>query len=442
MKNRPNLIIIKIEELKKAEYNPRKINELELEKLKQSIENFGIVDPIIINNDNTIIGGHQRVRACEELNIKEVPAIQLNIDKKKEKALNLALNKISGSWDEELLMQLLYEIDEDLREFTGFEDKEINKYLDKMIEEDPEDDFNPESSKKPISKYGDLYKLGEHRLLCGDATKEEDIKTLMGGGGIAQMSFTDPPYNIDYQGGMNTHGQNKREGIKNDKMTKEQFKGFLTKSVRNIIDKTEGGIYICMSSVELDTLKSVFEYEGGHFQSFIIWAKNTFTLSRSDWQNQYEPILYGWPAKNKNHYFVGHRDEGNVWENLEKLKPKITEENKMEIKVGGFHITLDQPVTGKICRKKDCTDIWKEKKPTKSVEHPTMKPIKLVLKAIKASSKVDDIVLDPFGGSGSTLIACEKAKRKCYMSELDPKYIDIIIKRWEKLTGQKAKKLN
>lgn len=363
--------------------------------------------------------------------------VNLTIDK--EKALNVAMNRISGEWDEDLLAQLLNSIKADI-EKTGFEANEITRLLDKLLDKDPEDDFEVKVPKNPKSRTGYTYKLGRHTLMCGDATNAEQVKILMGGK-VAQMVFTDPPYNIDYQGGMSTHNQNKREGIMNDKMSKSAFFQFLKKSIGNMIDHCDGGIYICMSSTEIDTLKMAFEESGGHFQSFLIWVKNTFTLSRSDWQNQYEPILYGWGDKVKNHYFVGHRDEGNVWQNLEQLKPKVDEDGKMSLKLGEYHIVLDQVVTGQICVKKEQTDIWKEKKPVKSDLHPTMKPIRLVQKALKASSKRDDIVLDLFGGSGSTLIACEKSERTCHTMELDPGYADVIISRWEQLTGQKAVKL-
>ena len=255
------------------------------------------------------------------------------------------------------------------------------------------------------------------------------------------MVFTDPPYNVDYQGGGSyaNHGTPKREKIENDKQTGEKFKSFLDESIKNMFAFCEGAFYICMSSKELASLKDVFEKNGGHWQSFIIWVKNTFTLSRSDWQNQYEPIMYGWNADIKNHYFAGFRDEGNVWENLETILPAFDGETTT-IKVGNYHLKLKGKIEGKICRKKDCVDIWNEKKPTKSKEHPTMKPLRLMEKAIKASSLRGQIVLDTFGGSGSTLIAAELTGRQCRMMELDEKYCDVIVKRWEKITGKKAEK--
>ncbi len=248
------------------------------------------------------------------------------------------------------------------------------------------------------------------------------------------MVFTDPPYNVDYT------SDNKREKIQNDAMSPEEFRKFMNESLVAMLTHCDGVFYVCMSSKELASLKDAFEKNGGHWQSFIIWVKNTFTLSRSDWQNQYEPIMYGWNGKNKKHYFTGFRDEGNVWENLDRLKPTF-DGKETTLKVGAFHLKIKGEIEGKIVRKTETMDIWHEKKPTRSSDHPTMKPIRLVAKGIKASSKVGDIVLDPFCGSGSTIIACEETKRKGYGMEIEPKYVQVIIDRWKLLTKQNEKKV-
>lgn len=431
---------IPITQLIPADYNPRMIDSHELDKLKRSIKEHGFVEPVVVNKDMTIIGGHQRIKAAKELEYTEIPCVVVDLPKNKEKTLNLALNRISGEWDNDKLQQILVEMDDEDRRLTGFDPEEISKQLDKLMNPD-EDGFDPDEAMGEVPPYqqGDMWKLGEHILMCGDSTNPLHVKTLMGEDRAA-MTFTDPPYNIAYEGGMNTHGQNKREMILNDKMTDAQFYDFLYKCIKNMLDYTDGCLYICMSSSELVNLKKAFEDAGGHYQSFIIWAKNTFTLSRSDWQNQYEPILYGWRDDVVNHYFVGHRNLGNVWEELDVVKPTFAE-GKTTIKVGDYHLELEGEVKGKIIRKKDQMDVWKENKPTKSKEHPTMKPIKLVARALRASSIQDDIVLDLFGGSGSTLITAEKMKRKARIMELDPQYVDVIIKRWEKLTEQKAEYL-
>lgn len=268
-----------------------------------------------------------------------------------------------------------------------------------------------------------------HRVLCGDSTKKEDVERLMSGNS-AQMCFTDPPYNIDYQGGVGAHKQNKRERIQNDKMSKEDFREFLNKAIKSIVKNTDGGIYICMGPSELDSLKGEFEKAGGQWQSFIIWVKNNFTLGGADYQNTYEPILYGWRKGVVNHYFIDRRDIANVWEDLSKVKTEY-DGKETTITFAGFKVKLQGKIEkGQVIRKKQYVDIWRHNKPIKSSEHPTMKPISLVTEAILNSSREGNIVLDPFLGSGSTLIASEKTNRICYGIEIDPKYIDVIIQRY------------
>ena len=432
---------VPIGDLKPADYNPRVWSKESREQLTKSIREFGLVDPIIANSatgrENIVIGGHFRLDIAKELHYETVPVFYINLaDIEKEKELNVRLNKNSGDWDWEMLANF----GKDLLLNVGFESLSIDKMFG--LGDEDEDEFDPDATysaiNEPKAKLGDVYQLGTHRLMCGDATKAEDVAKLMDGL-KADMIFTDPPYNVAYEGGGNyaDNGMPKREMIKNDEMSSADFFTFLDNSIKNMMDHCDGVFYICMSSKELESLKNTFEKNGGHWQSFIIWVKNTFTLSRSDWQNQYEPILYGWNANKVNHYFAGFRDEGNVWESLETVKPKF-DGQKTIINVGNHHIEIDGQATGKVCRKKDCVDIWYEKKPTKSTEHPTMKPIKLVIKALKASSRTGELVLDLFGGSGSTLIAAEQTGRACNMMEFDPKYVDVIIKRWEELTSDTA----
>jgi len=269
--------------------------------------------------------------------------------------------------------------------------------------------------------------------MCGDSTKIEDVEKLMNGQ-KADMVFTDPPYNVDYQGSMNTHSKNEKSPILNDSMSSENFYAFLYDAIKNMMAYCKGSFYICMSSKELPNLKTAFENAGGHWQSFIIWVKNNFTLSRADYQQQYEPILYGWNAENKNHYFAGFRDVGNVWyETKNRIK---YEDGKTTIRVGDIKIELEGKVQGKFLKRKSKTDIWEFDKPSKSEEHPTMKPVKLCGAAIKDASIDGGKVMDLFGGSGSTLIACEQLNRTCYMMEIDPKYCDVIRKRYAKFVGK------
>lgn len=255
------------------------------------------------------------------------------------------------------------------------------------------------------------------------------------------MAFLDPPYNINYTGGQNAEGTYKREAIANDNMSKENFYNFLAEITKRICENVVGGVYICMSSSELESLKRAWEANGGHWQSFIIWVKNNFTLSRADYQNTYEPILYGWPVGITNHFFSGRRDLANVWEDLREVKTTFDGEYT-EIKFQGFAIKVKGKIEkGFVQRKKQKVDIWRYDKPTVSKLHPTMKPIALCKEAIINSSRKGDIVMDLFLGSFSTLIAAEKTGRVCYGAELDPKYIDVGILRWEQETGQKAKLL-
>ena len=276
--------------------------------------------------------------------------------------------------------------------------------------------------------------------MCGDATLSDDVNKLMDGK-MAQMCFTDPPYNVDYTGGVDKTGKkHQRDVMQNDKMSDESFYNFLSETSKRIIENTIGGVYICMSAVQLGSLKNAWENNGGHWQSFIIWVKNNFTLSRSDYQHIYEPILYGWSTEIVNHYFNKSRDIPNVWEDLREVKTEF-DGKYTSIKFHGFEVKIKGKPEGTIRRKKMMTDIWRHDKPIASPEHPTMKPIGLCSEAIKNSSRIDDIVIDYFLGSGSTLIAADKMNRICYGMELDPIFIDVVIKRWEILTGEKAKQI-
>lgn len=382
--------MLKIADIKPYEKNAKKHPKNQVEKIANSIKRFGFAQPVVVDSNNVCIIGHGRIEASKLLKLNEVPTLMMdNLSEDEVKALRLADNRLNESdWDMGLVLEELKGLDLDLALTTGFE----RDIFDTVVE----DDFDPEVKPEPKAQLGDIYQLGEHRLMCGDSTKKEDVDRLMNKNRV-QMVWTDPPYNIAYERSMNSNGQNKGDIIKNDNMSSESFYTFLLSAVRNMLDFCDGAVYICMSSSELVNLKNAFDNAGGHFQSFIIWAKNTFTLSRSDWQCQYEPILYGWNKEVVHHYFVGHRNIGNLWESFDTIKPSF-EDGKTKIKIGEYHLELDGQVTGKIINKTDQTDLWKEKKPTKSKEHPTMKPIKLVCRALKASSERGDCVLDLFAG--------------------------------------------
>jgi len=387
---------IKIQDIKPYEKNAKKHTRKQIDQVANSIKRFGFVQPLVIDKNNELIIGHCRLEASKKLGMTEVPTLKLeDLSEEEVKALRLADNKLNESaWDMDLVIPELKGLSDDLLDLTGFD-------RDLIIEPDEKDDEVPEVPKKPRSKLGDLYELGKHRVLCGDSTKEEDVERLMNGK-IANMCFTDPPYNVDYQGGMGTHRQNKREGIQNDKMSKSEFKEFMIKAMKPIVENTDGGIYVCMSSSELDSLKEGFEKAGGHWQSFIIWVKNNFTLSRVDYQNIYEPILCGWRNGIVNHYFIDRRDIANVWEDLSKVNTEY-DGKYTTITFAGFKVKLQGKIEkGEVIRKKQHTDIWRHDKPIKSSEHPTMKPV-------------------------SFLIASEKTGRICYGMELDPCYVDVIV---------------
>lgn len=409
------------------EKNTKKHPPKQVEQIANSIKAFGFDQPIVIDKNKVVIVGHGRLLAAQALGLEEVPTLALDLTEEQAKAYRLADNKLNESeWDMELVISELKGLSTEMVDLTGFDS-------DLLLEEEDKDDVIPENVPSK-SKLGDLYELGQHRVHCADSCDSEAVLKLCGGN-RAQMCWTDPPYNVDYTGGMGTHEKNNREGIKNDNMTREAFREFLTAAMKPIVANTDGGIYICMSSSELSSLREAFEKANGHWQSFIMWVKNNFTLSRADYQNTYEPILYGWRNGIVNHYFTQRRDIANVWEDLSKVKTEY-DGKETTITFAGFKVKIQGKVEkGEVIRKKQHTDIWRHDKPTASKLHPTMKPVALVVEAITNSSNRGDIVLDTFGGGGSTLIASEKTGRICYMQELDPKYIDVIVQRYVDYTG-------
>jgi DNA modification methylase len=427
-----------IDKLHEWDKNPRTISKENFERLKNQIKELGEYKPLLITKDGTVLGGNMRLKAYRELGYKKVwvSIVEANTEEEKIKYA-LSDNDQLGEYQKDDLANLVGSFpDLDLSNFTIQLDKP--KPLGELIDEFKEvvEDEVPEVEEgEPKSKLGEVYQLGRHRLMCGDATKREDVERLMNGK-KADMVFTDPPYNVNYEGSMNTYGRkNTKPQILNDNLG-DKFINFLRDVISNMMEACDGSFYICMSSKELGNLKSVFEEAGGHWQSFIIWVKNNFTLSRADYQQLYEPILYGWKKDGK-HYFIQDRDKGNVWEDLSKVKTEYDGEYTT-ISFQGFKVRIKGKVAeGQVIRKHQKVDIWRYDKPIKSEEHPTMKPVALCGEAIKNSSKKDDIVLDLFGGSGSTLIACEQTNRICYMMELDPHYCDVIRKRYANFIGKK-----
>ena len=378
--------------------NARQHSDAQVAQIAASIREFGWAAPIIVDAQSNVIAGHGRLLAARKLGLAEVPVVSLDhLSDTQRRALILADNKIAenATWDEAVLGVELAALSEAGFELglTGFSQDEWERLIEGDLSDEKgltDEDAVPEVSEHAVTKPGDIWILGDHKLLCGDATKADDFKALLGDE-LVDMTFTDPPYNVNYANTAKDKLRGKNRPIMNDNLG-EGFGSFLFDACDNILARTKGAVYIAMSSSELDTLQGAFRAAGGKWSTFIIWAKNTFTLGRADYQRQYEPILYGW-RDGTDHYWCGARDQGDVW-----------------------HIN----------------------KPQKNDLHPTMKPVELVERAVRNSSKTRDLVLDPFGGSGSTLIACEKSGRRARLIELDPKYVDVIVKRWEAFSGGKA----
>ena len=378
---------IELSKLKPATYNPRQITKKQVKDLKESIEKFGIVDPIIINKDMTIIGGHQRYMILNEASKRvdweeppTVPCVILDLSKEEERELNIRLNKNTGTFDMDILAN---EFDIDQLVDWGFKHIDLDINIDKITEGNIEDDHIPEVKESRV-KLGDVWQLGKHRLMCGDSTKESDVNKLMNAQ-KADMVFTDPPYGISYSSNMRTKTEKFKE-LKNDNI-------FLNQWIPLINKFSNGFVYVWTSWKVLDTWLDMCK-EIGELTNMIIWSKGGGGMGdlKKTFLSDYEIAL----VYNRDNEITGKR-LGSVWE------------------------------------------IDKDK--VKEYKHPTQKPVELSEIAIKNTSIKNNIILDLFLGSGSTLIACEKTNRTCYGMELDTKYCDVIIERWEQFTGQKATKL-
>lgn len=373
-----------------AEYNPRKDlkpGDAEYDKLKHSIEEFGYVEPIIWNKTTShVVGGHQRLKVLLDMGITEVECVIIEMDEEKEKALNIALNKISGDWDNDKLLLLIEDLqgaDFDVS-LTGFEPAELDAlFKDSLKDGIHEDDFDvdAELQKPALTKQGDVWILGQHRLVCGDSTKADTFNLLMDGK-LANLVVTDPPYNVNYEGSAGK--------IKNDNMGNEAFYDFLLeafKSTEAAMAK-DASIYVFHADTEGLNFRKAFSDAGFYLSGTCIWKKQSLVLGRSPYQWQHEPVLFGWKKSGKHNWYADRKQ----------------------------------------------TTIWEFEKPKKNADHPTMKPVALVAYPILNSSLSNCIVLDPFGGSGSTLIACEQTDRICHTIEIDEKFCDVIVKRFIETT--------
>ena len=374
-----------------ADYNPRKDlkpGDAEYEKLKRSIKQFGYVEPVIWNQTTgRVVGGHQRLKVLMDMGMTEVDCVVVAMDEEKEKALNIALNKISGDWDKDKLALLIADLqgaDFDVS-LTGFEPAEIDAlFKDTLKDGVKDDDFDvgAELAQPTMTKPGDVWTLGRHRLICGDSTKAETYDLLMGGT-KANLVITDPPYNVNYEGSAGK--------IKNDNMADEAFYNFLLDAYTQMHSAMadDASIYVFHADTEGLNFRRAFADAGFYLSGCCIWKKQSLVLGRSPYQWQHEPCLYGWKKNGKHQWYTGRKE----------------------------------------------TTIWEFDKPKKNGDHPTMKPIPLLAYPIMNSSMSNSVVLDPFGGSGSTLIACEQTDRICYTIELDEKFCDVIVKRYIEQVG-------
>lgn len=374
-----------------ADYNPRKdlkSGDPEYEKLKRSLEEFGYVEPVIWNKTTShVVGGHQRLKVLLDMGVTEVDCVVVEMDAEKEKALNVALNKISGDWDKDKLALLIADLqgaDFDVS-LTGFDPGEIDDlFKDSLKDGIHDDDFDvdAELEKPAVTKLGDVWLLGRHRLVCGDSTKADTFTTLMDGK-LANLVVTDPPYNVNYEG---TAGK-----IKNDNMGSVAFYDFLLAAFTNTeaAMAQDASIYVFHADTEGLNFRKAFSDAGFQLSGCCIWKKPSLVLGRSPYQWQHEPVLFGWKKKGKHNWYADRKQ----------------------------------------------TTIWEFEKPKKNADHPTMKPIALLAYPIMNSSLTNCIVLDPFGGSGSTLIACEQSDRICFTIELDEKYCDVIVNRYLSQVG-------
>ena len=378
--------------------NSRTHSPEQVAQVAASIVEFGFTNPILCGADGVIVAGHCRLLASQKLGLEFVPVVVLDhLTPTQRRALVIGDNRTAelAGWDDAMLrveLDSLRDDDFDLS-LTGFDTDALADLFEGEEGGDTGqtgDDEVPESQEAVISRPGDIWLLDGHRVLCGDATQAEDYMLLLGDEHVG-MVWQDPPYGVNYSNSAKDKMRGTNRPILNDNLG-DDFKPFLVAAFTPMLSRCDGAIYIAMSSSELDTLQSAFREAGGKWSTFIIWAKNTFTLGRADYQRQYEPILYGWREGAQRHW-CGDRNQG---------------------------------------------DVWAINKPHKNDLHPTMKPVELVERAIRNSSRPGDTVLDCFGGSGSTLIAAERSGRHARLMELDPKYVDTIVRRWQDYSGGMA----
>ena len=407
----------KLSEIQPYDNNPRR-NDEAAKAVAASIKEFGFQSPIIVDKDMVIIAGHTRYKAAKRLKLDTVPVVVASeLTPEQVKAYRIADNSTGevAQWELDLLLGELATIDYDMTQFG------LNVELEPIDKEAKDDDYDPEPPMEPTTQPGDMWVLGNHVLLCGDSTSARDVERLMDGE-QADLLLTDPPYNVNYEG---SNGKK----IKNDNMAESEFRQFLLQAYACAFDacRTGAPAYIFHADTEGEAFRAMFREAGWELHGCLVWVKNSLVLGHADYQWQHEPLLYGWKP-GANHYFVNDRTNTTV---IDDDKPtdfsKMTKAELLQKAVAMAEYIHQQP-----------TSVLRYPKPKACAEHPTMKPIPMLGKLIKNSSRSGDIVLDLFGGSGSTMIACEQLNRRCFMMEYDPRYCDVIVARWEAFTGEKA----
>lgn len=395
------------------EKNAKKHPKKQVEQIAASINEFGFNQPIVVDSKGFIIVGHGRYNAAILLGIKDVPVIETNLTEEQARSYRLADNKLNESdWDMDLVIEELKTMSAPMIDLTGFS-------MDLLIEPEQKDDDVPTDA-PPVAQIGDVWALGKNKVMCGDSTKTEDVSRLMGEM-KADMVFTDPPYNVNYSG----KGEKTSNTILNDKMSDESFDTFLHEVFQHYAEVSKGGAewYVFHSSSTQHQFQKAIEEAGWQIKNQIIWNKPVASMGWGDYRWKHEPMFY---CGKENTQFYGDRTNTtvlNIPEDDEKALKWLRKQRELE--ASGY------------------STIWSMKRePVGGYVHPTQKPVELITYALRNSSKEGDLILDLFLGSGATLIASEKAHRTCYGMELDPKYVDVIIKRWEDYTGEKAKKLD
>lgn len=411
----PKIVKMRLSDMAPAPYNPRitlKPGMPQFEKLRKSIKKFDLVELIVVNKrSGHIVSGHQRYYVLKYMAENEgtdpdpeIDVVEVDLSDGREKALNVAMNKVQGEWDNDLLMDLLVSLGPEDFQLTGFDDFELSGIEEALRgpTDVKEDDFEPEVPDEPKTQPGDIYRLGDHVLMCGSSTDESDMARLREasvGEGFIDLMVTDPPYGVNYEEKSDSlvkyrNGTMKTGAISGDNLSGEGLEKFLTDFMRNAMDmmKDGGAFYIWHASINTPQFAASVTNTGGKIHLYLLWVKQHFVMSRWDYHPKHEPCLYGWKTGAR-HYFIDDRTKTTVLE-------------------------YDRPIRSEL--------------------HPTMKPIPLIAELVNNSSRPNEWVLDAFGGSGTTLIACEQLGRKCAMMELDPGYCDVIVKRWEEFTGREA----